>query len=377
MASSATPILLAPGCVGNHDSSLRSRINVYAIHPNAEAGNDFEAASGQHFRGHRVQTNQKSVESADIRRQRTPSQRLRLGEKLNLVTLLSQQVQGVLHKWTPNQNSVHGFHDRASGQLQASAASAIKRFLSKMRMIGEMLKIVFRIGLTLPLGLVVGSAFLEARSPIRFVDRSRESGLDRPIVYGGVEFQRYILETTGTGVASFDYDRDGRIDIFLISGSRLELSSDNPPTNLLYRNLGKGKFSDVTDASGLKRSGWGQAACVGDIDNDGWTDLCVTYYGEIVLYRNRGDGTFEDISESSRIGGEKRWNAGCTFLDYDHDADLDLFVANYVDYEEATRYEPGSSANCMWRGMGSDVWSAGTREVAQHHVSQQWGSHLQ
>ena len=223
-----------------------------------------------------------------------------------------------------------------------------------MRMIEEMAKITVGItsALLLLLWLSVGSAFLEARSPIRFVDRSRESGLDHPILYGGVESQRYILETTGTGVALFDYDKDGQIDIFLINGSRLNLSSNDRPTNLLYRNLGNGRFSDVTMASGLKRSGWGQAACVGDIDNDGWTDLCVTYYGEIVLYRNQGNGTFEDISKSSRMGGEKRWNAGCTFLDYDHDADLDLFVANYVDYEEATRYEPGSSANCMWRGIG-------------------------
>ncbi len=214
-----------------------------------------------------------------------------------------------------------------------------------------MLKPALRIGLILLPGLCLENVFLEAQSPIRFVDRSRESGLDQPILYGGVESLRYILETTGTGVASFDYDRDGKIDIFLINGSRLNLSSESSPASLLYRNLGDGRFSDVAKAAGLTRSGWGQAACVGDIDNDGWTDLCVTYYGDIALYRNLGDGTFEDISRSARIGGEKRWNTGCTFLDYDHDADLDLFVANYVDYEDATRYEPGSGANCMWRGM--------------------------
>ncbi len=214
------------------------------------------------------------------------------------------------------------------------------------------MKVALQIGLTLVLWFFVGSALLEAQNPIQFIDQSRESGLDQPILYGGVESLRYILETTGTGVASFDYDRDGKIDIFLINGSRLNLSSESSPASLLYRNLGDGRFSDVAKAAGLTRSGWGQAACVGDIDNDGWTDLCVTYYGDIALYRNLGDGTFEDISRSAGIGGGERWNTGCTFLDYDHDADLDLFVANYVDYAEATRYEPGSGPNCMWRGMG-------------------------
>ena len=221
-----------------------------------------------------------------------------------------------------------------------------------------------RIGATLLLGLVAGNPILPAQAPIQFVDRSRESGLNRPIVYGGVESQRYILETTGTGVATFDYDRDGRIDIFLVNGSRLDAASNNPPSNLLYRNLGNGRFSDVTAPSGLKRSGWGQAVCVGDIDNDGWTDLAVTYYGEIVLYRNRGNGSFEDISQRSRIGGQRRWNAGCTFLDYDRDADLDLFVANYVDYADATRYEPGSGANCMWRGIAVMCGPLGLKQSA-------------
>ena len=221
-----------------------------------------------------------------------------------------------------------------------------------------------RIGATLLLGLVAGNPILPAQAPIQFVDRSRESGLNRPIVYGGVESQRYILETTGTGVATFDYDRDGQIDLFLVNGSRLDGASGDPPSNLLYRNLGNGRFSDVTAPSGLKRSGWGQAVCVGDIDNDGWTDLAVTYYGEIVLYRNRGNGTFEDISQRSRIGGQRRWNAGCTFLDYDRDADLDLFVANYVDYADATRYEPGSGANCMWRGIAVMCGPLGLKQSA-------------
>ena len=104
------------------------------------------------------------------------------------------------------------------------------------------LKEFFRIGATLLLGLVVANPILSAQAPIQFVDRSREAGLNRPIVYGGVESQRYILETTGTGVAAFDYDRDGRMDIFLVNGSRLDGASGDPPSNVLYRNLGNGRF---------------------------------------------------------------------------------------------------------------------------------------
>lgn len=185
--------------------------------------------------------------------------------------------------------------------------------------------------------------------PIRFLDVTRQAGLTEPIIYGGVESQRYILETAGTGLAIFDYNKDGKPDILLVNGSRLNLTEE-APTNRLYRNRGGGRFEDVTSSAGLIHSGWGQAACVGDIDNDGWTDLCITYYGEIVLYRNRGDGTFEDISKQSKIGGVDRWNAGATFLDFDRDADLDLFVANYVDYDDAARYEPGST-NCLWKGL--------------------------
>ena len=122
---------------------------------------------------------------------------------------------------------------------------------------------------------------------------------------------------------------------------RIPPSSDSA-TSRLYRNLGEGRFEDITAASRLAHSGWGQAACVGDYDNDGWTDLCVTYYGKIVLYRNNGGRTLEDVSEKARIGGAGRWNAGCTFLDYDGDGYLDLFVANYIDYGDAVRYDPGS-----------------------------------
>ena len=152
-------------------------------------------------------------------------------------------------------------------------------------------------------------------------------------------------------MAIFDYDQDGRLDIFFVNGTRLDLASDQSPTNRLYRNLGEWRFEEVTVEAGLVHSGWGQAACVGDFDNDGWTDLFVSYYGENVLYRNQGDGSFTDVSEKAGIQAPRRWNSGCTFLDYNQDGHLDLFVANYVDFGDAVRYEPGSVQTCKWRGI--------------------------
>jgi enediyne biosynthesis protein E4 len=186
---------------------------------------------------------------------------------------------------------------------------------------------------------------------VHFEDIHTQAGLNSPIVYGGQEKQKFILETTGTGVAIFDFDQDDYPDIFFVNGTRLANSAGSQPTNLLYRNLQDGTFRDVTQSAGLARSGWGQAVCVGDYDNDGKTDLLATYYGENVLYRNRGDGKFSDVSEAAGLRSPGRWNSGCSFLDYDRDGDLDLFVANYLDFKDATRYEPGSGPNCRWKGM--------------------------
>jgi enediyne biosynthesis protein E4 len=141
--------------------------------------------------------------------------------------------------------------------------------------------------------LVALAAFASVAAPFLFRDAATAWGLTRPVIYGGETRQEFILESTGAGVAVFDYDRDGRPDIFLVNGSRLEGFGKGPaPISMLYRNVG-GRFVDVTEKSGLGRHGWGQGVCAGDYDNDGWTDLYVTYYGRNVLYRNRGDGTFE------------------------------------------------------------------------------------
>ncbi len=189
-------------------------------------------------------------------------------------------------------------------------------------------------------------------TPAHFREAGKEWGLTRPTVYGGQGEQKYILESTGTGVAVIDYDGDGRPDLFFVNGSRLEGFDDEPaPMSLLYRNFGN-QFVDVTNAAGVGRTGWGQGVCVGDYDNDGWTDLYVTYYGHNLLYRNRGDGTFEERAHQAKVAGEKpRWGTGCTFVDYDRDGDLDLYVANYVGYQDATAFEPGNKPECVWLGV--------------------------
>ena len=165
--------------------------------------------------------------------------------------------------------------------------------------------------------------------------------------------QKYIIETTGTGVAIFDYDNDGWPDIFIVNGTTLDpLPGTKPATSHLYHNNHDGTFTDVTAKSGLQKSGWGQGVCVGDYDNDGWEDLYVTYYGKNVLYHNNGDGTFSDVSAEAGVAGSgKLWGTGCAFVDYDRDGKLDLMVANYVDFDLATAPAPGERASCIWKGV--------------------------
>jgi enediyne biosynthesis protein E4 len=161
-------------------------------------------------------------------------------------------------------------------------------------------------------------------------------------------------------VALVDVDDDGWLDAFVLSGTRLKEGSreDAPfpaaeaPTNRLYRNTRKGRFEDVTDLAGLRRTGWASGVCAGDYDNDGWTDLFVTYFGHNVLYRNRGAGRFEDVTIGAGLGGKTpRWGSGCTFVDVDRDGRLDLFVSNYLRFDLKTAPEPGSDANCTWKGI--------------------------
>jgi len=184
-----------------------------------------------------------------------------------------------------------------------------------------------------------------------FSDIAEKAGLTLTNVFGGLETKKYIIETTGTGVAVFDYDNDGWPDIFLVNGTTLEgFPKGKAPTNHLYHNNHDGTFTDVTEAAGLVANGWGQGTCVGDYDNDGWDDLYVTYYGTNRLYHNN-KGVFSEIAEKAGVAGaKKQWGSGCAFVDYDRDGFLDLIVSNYVDFDLSTAPAPGERASCFWKG---------------------------
>jgi hypothetical protein len=190
---------------------------------------------------------------------------------------------------------------------------------------------------------------------VSFVDVVRGSGLDVETIYGGVGENKYLLETTGCGLAFYDYDNDGWLDVFFVNGWRLEgFAQGHEPHCRLFKNNRDGTFTDITKGTGLEiRTGWGQACCVGDYDNDGYDDLFVTYYGQNVLYHNNGNGTFTDVTKRAGLiqpGPKTRWNTGCTWVDYDRDGHLDLFVANYVDFDLKTAPLP-EEGPCTYKGI--------------------------
>lgn len=209
------------------------------------------------------------------------------------------------------------------------------------------------------LTLWIASAGLTSSQPVSqpglgfsFTNVAREAGLNTRTVYGGQETNTYLIETTGTGAAVLDFDNDGRADIFLVNGSVLEgFPKGEAPTNHLYRNKGDGTFEDVTERAGLVQGGWGQAACAADYDNDGRDDLFVTYWGQNHLYRNAGDGKFENVTARAGLTHTRtRWSSGCAFLDFDRDGRLDLFAANYIDFDLKSTPLP-SSGLCRYKGL--------------------------
>jgi hypothetical protein len=203
---------------------------------------------------------------------------------------------------------------------------------------------------------IVVEAATEPRkaSAVQYFDVASHAGLHVPNVWGGIEHKRLVVETKGSGIAFFDYDNDGWLDIYLTNGNRLDAhwGAGQLPTTHLYKNNRDGTFTDVTEKSGIGRSGWQTGVCAGDYDNDGWDDLFCTFWGRNILFHNNGDGTFTDATRKAGLYLEKgRWGTGCSFLDYDRDGHLDLFVCNFVKLDPDNPPALDGILFCQWKGI--------------------------
>jgi enediyne biosynthesis protein E4 len=203
-----------------------------------------------------------------------------------------------------------------------------------------------RLHLWLILALVAQSG---ASSATMFRDITRDAGIT--FQHHAAPEKKYIVESMGGGVALFDFDNDGLIDIYFVDSLTVDTAKDpRAARSALYRNRRNGKFEDVTDKAGVGHPGWGMGVCTADVDGDGWEDVYVTALGGNKLYRNNHDGTFTDIAEraSVTVGG---WSTGCGFADYDRDGDLDLFVSRYVKIDLGNLPQFGKDKTCEYRGI--------------------------
>ena len=202
--------------------------------------------------------------------------------------------------------------------------------------------------------VVQAAASQRASFPVQFFDVAQQAGLNIPNVWGGIDRKRVIIETKGSGLAFFDYDHDGWLDIYLSNGNRLDAHwpAGKEPISHLYKNNRDGTFTDVTEKSGLGRTGWQTGVCVGDFDNDGWDDLFCCFWGHNILFHNNGNGTFTDVTHKAGLSQENvRWGTGCTFLDYDRDGHLDLFVCNFVKLDPDKIPSANDMSFCQWKGV--------------------------
>ncbi|HVP46292.1 MAG TPA: CRTAC1 family protein [Bryobacteraceae bacterium] len=211
--------------------------------------------------------------------------------------------------------------------------------------------------------LAAFSAAANAPSLPDFRNIAAQAGLTDVFPNGGTVSKKYIIETTGSGAAFIDYNNDGLLDIFVLSGKG--------GTNRLYRNDGNGHFTDVTRETGLTSDAWNQGVCAGDFDNDGFTDLVVTSWGGITLYRNVEGRRFENVTHQAHLDQSRvRYNTGCAFLDYDNDGKLDLFIANYVKFDFATTPKPGENPYCWYRDLAVNCGPRGLpfdRNILYHN----------
>ena len=197
------------------------------------------------------------------------------------------------------------------------------------------------------LGSLASAASLTSVPPFR--DVTREAGIT--FEHHAAPEKKYIVESMSGGVALFDFDRDGRLDIYLVNSLTVD-TAQNPKAarSALYRNLGGFRFEDVTDKAGVGHPGWGMGVCVADVDGNGWDDLYVTALGGNELYANGGNGSFRDVTAASGAAAAG-WSTGCGFADYDRDGDLDLFVARYVDMDLRKLPQFGKDKTCEYRGI--------------------------
>jgi len=231
--------------------------------------------------------------------------------------------------------------------------------VGKLRLAWLLIVFVMLSGHVAGQGMISGSARPLPRAkpsgrpwPVSFTDVAAASGLTAKITSGNETKKKFVVEANGSGVALLDFDNDGLQDVFLVNGSRMEgFPAGQEPTNKLYRNAGQGRFTDVTKAARVDRAGWGNGVCTGDVNNDGFLDLYVTYYGRNVMHRNNGDGTFTDDSQRSATAGPaNEWSTGCTFIDYDRDGHLDLLVTSYLQFDPQNTPLPGKFPFCYWKG---------------------------
>ena len=200
----------------------------------------------------------------------------------------------------------------------------------------------------------------------KFTDIARQAGLTESVVAGHADRCDYIIETMCCGCAFIDYDNDGWLDILVLTGSRF----GDPPADAsirLYKNNRNGTFTDVTRAAGLFRTGYFYGVTVGDYNNDGHEDLFITGWGQNILFRNNGDGTFTEVTkEAGLLNAKPRWGSGCTWVDYDRDGRLDLFVSNYVAFDYKTVPRTGESGGCNYKGV---LVNCGPRGLGHSHHS--------